>query len=230
MKRKIGLICCTLLIALHAPKSLHAQDASGPTLWDYLKTHGSVVSGVASANGERSEFVSLALDDSFEIKPRWTGLLSLSLFGRQRVQGESVIEPQVPTSLDALALYSAGEAWGGVLFEATPTVGLECRAGIAFSMTGLTGKIGEPVDSSKITAACGPCFTGKVGRACTLFGHVGPVDEGEHLWGFLPSTVVDGSFRLTDTASFLVYVAAGRDLVTQKSVTSARFSVRKGFK
>ena len=210
-----------------------AQEPAQPTLWDYLRGHVSVVSGVASANGERSEFVSLALDDSFEIRPKLTGFGNLSLFGRQRIQGVAGAPlggSELPTSLDDLALYSAGEITAGAFFQAHEKVAIECRGAMTFAMTGLTGTVGDPVDSSKFTFGCGPRVSGAVGRLSVIFGHSGPVDEGAKWYGFIPSTVYDGSFRLTDTTSFLVFVAAGRDLATNKAVTSARFSVRKAFR
>lgn len=222
-----------LLLALLAAPAL-AQEPAQPTIWEYLRAHTSVVSGVASANGERSEFVSLALDDSFEIKPRLIGFGGLSLFGRQRVQGIAgsarTGDPQIPTSYDDLALYSAGEVTAGAYFEATPKLGIECRGAITFQMTGITGPVGEPVDASKVTLGCGPRLTGSVGTLSVVFGHSGPVDEGAHLLGFLPSTVVNGAFRLTDSTQFLLHIAAGRDLATNKAVTSTRFAVRKAFR
>lgn len=202
--------------------------AQGPTLFEYLKDHTSVVSGVASADGQRSEYVSVAIDDDFLIAPKFHGFGNLSLFGRQRA-GESNPTPEVPLSLDALALYSAGELTGGAYFEATPKVAIECRTGVSFSMTGITGKQGDPVDSSKFTAGCGPRFTGGPGRLSVIFGHYGPVDAGAKLWGFVPTTIFDGEFRLPESMAFLVRVAAGRDLATNTAVTSSWFAVRKGF-
>lgn len=211
------------LMLLAAPAL--AQDPPEANLWDYLKAHASVVSGVAAANGERAEFVSVALDDSFTIAPRFIGFGGLSLFGRQR---ESA--PAIPSSFDDLDLYSAGEITAGAFWEATPKFAIECRAGMSFSMIGLTGTVGEPVDGSKFTFGCGPRVTGSIGRISAILGHSGPVDQGAKYYGFIPSTIYDGSFRLTDSSAFLVYIAAGRDLLTNKAVTSARFSVRKGFK
>lgn len=211
------------LILLAAPAL--AQDPPEANLWDYLKAHASVVSGVAAANGARAEYVSLALDDSFTLKPRFIGFGSLSLFGRQRESG-----PSIPSSFEDLALYSAGEITAGVFWEATPKFALECRTGMSFSMIGLTGTVGEPIDGSKFTFGCGPRVTGSIGTLSVILGHSGPVDQGAKYYGFIPSTVYDGSFRLTDSSAFLVYIAAGRDLLTNKAVTSARFSVRKAFK
>lgn len=202
-----------------------AQD----NLLDYVKNHASVVSGVASANGERSEFVSLALNVDFEIKPKLRGFGYLSLFGRQRVDGESVVTPGIPLSLDELALYSAGDIGGGAYYLWTPKVALECRGGVSFQMIALTGMKGDPVDPSKFMGACGPRFTGGPGRLSVLFGHYGAVDEGEKFFGFVPSLIFDGSFRMAEGLDFLVFVASGRDLTTQKAVTTSRFSVRKAF-
>lgn len=202
-----------------------AQDQ---TLFDYLKTHTSIVSGVARANGESAEYVSVSLDDEFSLSPKLTGFGNLSLFGRQRVAGESVPNPEVPITLEGLALYSAGEMTAGAFYAVHQKIAIECRGGVSFKMAALTGQIGEPVDPSKFTAGCGPRFTGGPGRLSVIFGHYGPVSEGERLWGFIPTTIFDGEFRLPSNMSFLIRVAAGRDLATQKSVTSSWFSVRKG--
>lgn len=215
------LAIALLAIALPA----RAQD----NLLDYVKNHASVVSGVASANGERSEFVSLAVDVDFEMTPKLRGFGYLSLFGRQRVDGGSVVTPGIPMSLDELALYSAGEIGGGAYYLWTPKVALECRGGVSFKMVALTGQKGDPVDSSKFLGACGPRLTGGPGRLSILIGHYGAVDEGEKFFGFAPSLIFDGSFRMSEGIDFLVFVASGRDLTTQKAVTTSRFALRKAF-
>lgn len=203
--------------------------AQEPTLLDYVKDHVSVVSGVAAANGARSEYVSLSLDDDFELAPKLHGMGSLSLFGRQRVAGESIIDPEVPTSLDALALYSAGQVEGGLYYTFTDKIALECRGGMTFAMIGITGKMGDPVDPTKFLFGCGVRLTGGPGRLSVLPGHYGPVDAGAKWYGFIPTTTFDGEFRLPNGMSFLARVAAGRDLSTNKAVTSSWFAIRKHF-
>ena len=204
--------------------------AQEPTLFAWLKTHSSIVSGVASANGERSEFVSISVDTDFEISGPVRGFGSLRLFSRDRVTDEgSLVTPGAPLSLDALALYSSGEAVGGAYRAITPTVGIECRGGLTFAMVGLVGSVGAPVDGSKVVAGCGGRFTGGPGRLSVLLGHAGPVAEGDPLFGFIPSLLVSGEFRLPKGTAFLLDIEAGRDRATQNPVTSLRASVRKGF-
>ena len=222
-------IIAIALLAMAPALAVAQAPSSDPTLLDYVKDHVSVVSGVAAANGARSEYVSLSLDDDFEIAPKLHGMGSLSLFGRQRVAGESIIDPEVPTSLDALALYSAGQVEGGLYYTFTEKVALECRAGVTFAMIGITGKVGDPVDPSKFLGGCGPRLTGGPGRLSVLFGHYGPVDSGAKWYGFTPTTVFDSELRLEKGMSFLVRVAAGRDLSTNKAVTSSWFAIRKHF-
>jgi hypothetical protein len=213
-----------LLLSLALPAS--AQE--GPDLLTWIRDHSSVVSGVATADGEHVEFISLALKTDFEVKPKFRGFAELNLFSRQR-SGESIQTPGVPMSLQDLAIYSAGEAVAGAYYEWTPKVGFECRGGVNFAMIALTGTHGEPVDPSKFLGACGLRLTGGPGRLSVLGGHSGPVDAGAKLFGFIPSMVFNGEFRLSGGVSFVLDISAGRDLTTDKSITTSRFSVRKGF-
>lgn len=206
------------------------EDDPG-TLFDWLKTHTSVVSGVALANGARSEFVSVSLDTDFELSPKIRGFGNLTLFSRSRVTDEgSVPQIGIPLSIDALAMYSSGQATGGAYRQVTPTFAVECRAGIVFAMIALTAHdVGEPVDGSKYIFGCGPRLTGGPGRLSIIFGHAGPVTEGKPLMGFIPSLIVSGEFRMPKSAALLLDIEAGRDRTTQQQVTSLRASVRKGF-
>ena len=230
MMKRLRVLLPVLWVLLLA-KGVLAQPVAGSglpeeSLWSWVKSHGSVVSGIAVADGERSEFVSVAIDVDAELAPKLRAFGSLSLFGRQRA-GES--EPQLPGSLDALALYSAGEAVAGAYWAVSPKLAIECRGGVIFAMSGFTGAVGAPVDPSKYLGGCGARVTGTVGRLSVIFGHSGPVTEGARLWGFVPSTVIDGEFPLGRGMAALIQVSAGRELGTEKAVTSARVSVRKGF-
>lgn len=202
------------------------------TLLEWLKTHASIVSGVALANGERTEFVSLSIDTDFELSPSVRGFGNLTLFSRSRVTDEGSVPqaPGLPLSVDALAMYSAGQALGGVYRQVTPTFAVECRGGVVFQMIALTAHdVGQPVDGSKFIGGCGARLTGGPGRLSLLLGHAGPVTEGQPLMGFIPSLLVSGEFRLPKNASLLLDLEAGRDRATQQQVTSLRASVRKGF-
>lgn len=195
----------------------------------YLKSHASIVSGIARANGQQTEFVALSINDDFEIKPKLRGLVGLSTFGRQRVSEDGSAAPtDLPFSLEDLALYSSGEAIAGLYYEWTPRVAFECRGGLTFEMAGLTGKKGDPVDGSKFLGACGVRLTGEPGRLSVLGGHYGTVEQGAKIW-FLPSLIVSGEFRMPKDSAFVVEIRAGRDRVTQTAVTYSAFSIRKGF-
>jgi len=206
--------------------------APSPTFFDWLKDHSSVISGAAVANGEQTEFVSVAVDTDFEIKPKVHGFGSVLLFGRQRVSDEgSVPVPGVPTSLVDLSLYSAGEVDGGAYWLWTPKVGIECRGGVTFAMIGITGSHGNPVDGSKFLGACGLRLIGSVGRLSVLAGHFGAVDYGAKFLGFAPTMIFDGEFKLPGNGiSFVMNISAGRDLQTDLAVTSSRFAIRKAFR
>lgn len=227
--RALVIFSLAILAQCGMTRPAFAQDPQKPDLLTWVKDHSSIVSGVALANQEHTEYISLDLAVDFEIKPRLRGFGHLSLFGRQRVDGESIETPGIPLSLEDLALYSAGELAGGFYFEWTPKVGIECRGGVSFQMISLTGMKGDPVDPSKFMGACGPRITGGPGRLSVLFGHYGAVDEGEKFWGFVPSMVFDGEFKFTESVDFVVFVASGRDLTTQLAVTTARFGLRKQF-
>ena len=213
-----------LLSILITAGSVSAQEQ---TIFDYIRDHASVVSGVASANGERSEYVSISVDDDFLIRPRLHGTAGISLFGRQRVAGGS--DSPLPLSLDELALYSAGELQGGIYFDLAPKIALEARAGVTFDMIGITGKVGDPVDPSKFLLGAGLRLTGGPGRLSLLVAHYGAVDEGTPFLGFVPTGYFDGEFRLPRSTSVIIRIAAGRQLITEKAVTSSWFAVRKGF-
>ncbi len=220
MKR---LLAAALLVASPA----YAQQ---PNLIDWLKDHASVVSGVSVANGQKAEFVSLAINTTFEVKPRLKAFGGLSLFSRSRVTSEGTEASALPFSLTDLAIYSSGEAMGGAWFEWTEIVGVECRGGITFEMIALTGHdVGAPIDGSKYLGACGLRLTGGPGRISILAGHYGTVTEGSEFW-VIPSLIVSGEFRHKDNLAFLVDIAAGRERVTQKAHTEARFAVKYGFR
>lgn len=222
-KRAATLMLCFLTLPVFA------QEPAPTDFLSYLKSHASIVSGIARANGQQTEFVALSINDDFEIKPKLRGLVGLSTFGRQRVSEDgSAVPTDLPFSLEDLALYSSGEAIAGLYYEWTPRVAFECRGGLTFEMAGLTGKQGDPVDGSKFLGACGVRLTGEPGRLSVLGGHYGTVEQGAKIW-FLPSLIVSGEFRMPKDSAFVVEIRAGRDRVTQTAVTYSAFSIRKGF-
>lgn len=220
-----GIKALPVLILCLLPAFASAQEPEKPQdFLAYAKAHASIVSGVEIA-GERSEFVSLSLDDDFALAGKVRGFASLSLFSRQRASED----PELPASVDELGIYSAGEAFAGAYWQWLPKLAIECRAGMTFAMVGITGTVGGPVDGSKFIGGCGPRMSGPAGRLSILFGHSGPVDDGAKFYGFIPSTIFAGEFALPSNMALLVDISAGRNIETDKAVTSSRFAVRKRF-
>lgn len=230
---KCRILGAALLIGVAAIPSRAQESSPSPTpapdFASWAKEHASIVSGAAFADGERQEFVSVAIDIDFPVKGRLFGYGNQSFFSRNRA-GESVPDPTLPSSLDSLSLYSTGETTIGAYFKLDDRFAIDCFGTAIYSMSNIIGQqVGAPIDGSKFIAGCMVRVTGKVGKVALGGGHAGPVDEGLPRWGFLPSFIGRGEFKLVDRLDLLVRIESGRDVVTKKAVNASRFALRKRF-
>lgn len=195
------------IAALFAPSAVHAGD-----LFEYLRSHGSFVGGVAVVDDQKEKIVELRLVEDFPLGKTFRGAARVSLFSIQRA-GEQTPTPRIPTSIEEVKAYSDGEVWLSVYRPFNENVAIECLGGITFKMISITGQIGDPLDGTKFAGACGPRLSKNGYRVSVLAGHFGPVTEAKKLAGFVPAVLVHGYIPLAflgDSTAFVPDLAFGR--------------------
>lgn len=161
------------------------------SIFGYLGSHSSLVSGILATEENRKEFIEVRFVDDFGIGSGVRGAVRLSLFTLAR-SGESLPSPTIPTTISEVTAYSDAELWASVYKPVAENIAVECLGGVQTAMTSITGKVGNPADPTKLSGACGVrAFNGET-NLTLAGGLIGSVAEHGDFLGFIPSLILHG--------------------------------------
>ena len=192
-------------IAMFASFAFPQEPAPTPTpeqedsVFGYIAKRASLVSGVLAVDagpnggsGTAKEFIEVRFVDDFGIgKSGVRGVARLSLFTLAR-SGESLPPPTIPTTLQEVTAFSDAELWLALYKPVSDGVALECLGGVTAPMTSITGKVGNPLDGTRWSGACGArAYQGDT-HLTLAFGSIGTVEEGGDFGDIIPSMILTG--------------------------------------
>ena len=195
-----GLVLCASSAFAQTPTPTPPQEEQD-SVFGYIAKRASLVSGVlavdggpvAGSAGTAKEFIEVRFVDDFALgkgERGFRGVARLSLFALAR-SGESLPPPSIPTTIEEVTAFSDAELWLALYKPISDGVALECLGGVTAPMTSITGKVGNPLDGTRWSGACGArAFQGDT-HLTLAFGSIGTVAEGGD-FGFIPSMILTG--------------------------------------
>lgn len=193
--------------------ALCSAQARAEDLFAYLKSHGSIVTGLAIVDDQKEKLIEFQVNDDFQISGPLRSAVRVGLFSITRA-GEQAPQPGIPVSLEQVKSYSDGEVWVSLYRDVKPGFGLEVTGGWMFKMTSITGQVGDPLDGSKFALVGGLRFSRGDYRVSIAGGHYGPVSAGGKVASFVPSLILHANLPVKfigDNVSFVPDLGFGAE-------------------
>lgn len=189
------LITAVLVVAMLS----FAPAANAQDLWNYLKTHSSLVGGAVVVDDQKEQLVEFRVTDTFDVVEKVKADVRVGLFSINRAgETKPVNLSEIPSTLEQVKAYSDGEVWVSAYRPFTPTLAAVCIGGVTFKMISVIGTVGDPLEGTKVAGGCGVRFTGTNNGVVVdvVGGHYGPVSENDHIAGFIPNLIINGHIPL----------------------------------